>query len=105
MQFEQHTYWLPSHWASYLINGDSSSFSLYDDGDDQIETIDQFIEDLGFGDPVDVSDESNFMTYHDARDYGVLAGDCLVYTFLERIEEPDEQHPSLSAQERNPNLR
>ena len=105
MQFKEHIYWLPAHWASYLINCDDSSFSLYDDGDEQLETIDQIIEDIGHGRPVEVSDESSFMKYHDAHDYGVLAVDCLLYTFLELIEEPDEPHPSLSAQERNPNLR
>lgn len=84
MQFTEHLYCLPSHWASYLINGDASSFSLYDDGDEQLETIDRIIADIGHGDPVAVSDESCFITYHDAHDYGVLACDCLEYTFIEK---------------------
>ena len=33
--------------------------------------------------PVDVTDEPGFMTYHDARLYGVLACDCSTYTFIE----------------------
>ena len=79
---ESITYELPSHWASYLINGDASSFDLWDDGDKELEIIDRLLTDIGLGSPVDVSEESEFMTYHDARLYGILAGDCSTYTFL-----------------------
>ena len=74
---------LPTHWASYLLNGDATSFSLNDDGGDaEIALIDQVLDDLGFGSPVSCSNESDFVKYHDAHYYGVLAGDCLTYYFL-----------------------
>lgn len=79
---ESITYQLPSHWASYLINGDASSFDLWDDGDKELAIIDRLLADVGLGGPVDVSEDSDFVTYHDARPYGVLAGDCSTYTFL-----------------------
>lgn len=76
-------YMLPAHWASYLINGDSSSFSLdEDEGEKELAVIDQIIKDIDAGGPVSCSDEPVFMTYHDARPYGILATDCLLYTFL-----------------------
>lgn len=80
--FEPITYQLPSHWASYLINGDASSFDLWDDGEAELAIIDRLIDEIGLGGPVDVSEESDFMTYHDARSYGVLASSCSTYTFL-----------------------
>ena len=79
---ESITYQLPSQWASYLINGDASSFDLWEDGDKELAIIDRLLADIGLGDPVDVSEDCDFMTYHDARPYGVLASDCSTYTFL-----------------------
>ena len=76
------TYTLPEHWASYLINGDSSSFSLYDDGDEELALIDRVISDIDCGTPVSCSEESFFLTYHDVHLYGVKASDCLEYKFL-----------------------
>jgi len=72
---------LPTHWASYLINGDASSFSLYDDGDDEIARIDALINDCG-GYCIDVSEESEFRhASYDAP--GELANDYATYTFIE----------------------
>ena len=76
------TYKLPSHWASYLFNGDPTSFSLYDDGDEELDLIDRIISDIDCGSPVDCSEESEFLEYHDVHQYGVKASDCLTYTFL-----------------------
>ena len=77
------SYMLPAHWASYLINGDASSFSLdEDEGEAELAVIDRIIENIDAGSPVDCSEESIFMTYHDARPYGILSTDCLLYTFL-----------------------
>jgi hypothetical protein len=77
------SYMLPAHWASYLINGDASSFSLdEDESEAELTVIDKIIENIDAGSPVDCSEESTFMTYHDARPYGILAADCLLYTFL-----------------------
>lgn len=72
------TYTLPAHWASYLINGDASSFSLDDDGGDaEIKLIDDWLKDVG---PcLGCSDETEFRRYHDAP--GVLACDCLEFIF------------------------
>ena len=87
MKFTQHHYDLPESWASYLINGDPTSFSLNDDGGDaEIATIDRLLDDVGLGGPVSCSDQPEFLKYHDAHAYGVLAADCLTFTFLERIE-------------------
>ena len=80
--FEPITYQLPSHWASYLINGDATCFDAWDDGKAEQAIIDRLIADIDLGGPVDVSEDSDFMTYHDARSYGVLASDCSTYTFL-----------------------
>ena len=103
IRFIQHEFDLPADWASYLINGDASSFDLYEDGDEQIATIDKFIEDTGLGDPCSVSEDTFFLKYHDAQNYGVLAATCATYTFLEEVDElqPD---PSLTAAERNPSM-
>jgi len=76
-------YMLPAHWASYLINGDATSFSLNDDGGDaEIAVIDEIIANIDAGSPIDCSDETIFMEYHHARPYGVKATDCLIFTFL-----------------------
>ena len=85
MTFETEDYMLPAHWASYLINGDATSFSLNDDGGDaELAVINTIIENIDAGDPVSCSDEPVFMKYHDARPYGVLASDCLMFTFLRK---------------------
>tara|TARA_R100000081_G_C4801139_1_gene164262 strand:- start:535 stop:795 length:261 start_codon:yes stop_codon:yes gene_type:complete len=86
MKFKEHHYDLPACWASYLINGDASFFSLNDDeGDSEIDTIDRLLDDVGLGGPVSCSDEPEFRKYHDAHSYGVLAAHCLMFTFLERV--------------------
>ena len=83
MNFETHSYQLPSDWASYLMNGDPSGFALSDDGGDaEIQLIDDVLADIGLGGPVSCSDESEFLKYHDAQPWGVLAADCLTFTFL-----------------------
>ena len=82
MTLESITYQLPSHWAGYLINGDATCFDAWDDGEVEQVIIDELIADIDLGGPVDVSEDSDFMTYHDARPYGVGASDCSLYTFL-----------------------
>ena len=74
MAFE--TYTLPSHWASYLVNSDPTGLE-----DDEQETVDRFVDCERLGHCVDVSEETAFVHYHDARLYGVLPGDCADYTF------------------------
>lgn len=86
MTLKAEDFMLPAHWASYLINGDASSFSLDDDeGKAELQVINQIIENIDAGDPVSCSDEPVFMKYHDARPYGILAADCLMFTFLREI--------------------
>lgn len=97
-QFISQEFELPTHWASYLINGDEDSVTLHD-----INIIDAFINETGLGSPVSVGEETFFLKYHDAVDYTTLATNCSVYTFLERVD--DMQHePSLSAADRNPSM-
>lgn len=72
---------LPAHWASYLINADDSSFSLFSDGDEELELIDRLCKEEGFGHCLGCTEEAEFTLWHDATRYGVLAGDCLTYTF------------------------
>lgn len=77
---------LPAHWASYLINGEASSFSLEADGDEELELIDRLCKEEGFGHCLDCTEEAEFRWTHDATAYGVLAGNCLTYTFEMREE-------------------
>ena len=69
----------PLHWASYLINGDPSSFALYDDGDEEIARIDAWA--AKYGVCVDVIDKG-FMHYNDA---GELSGDTGLYIFHDHL--------------------
>ena len=71
------TFQLPAYWASALINLD---YTGLDDADEQ--ALDQWIFHNAFGKcAVAVSEETQFLKYHDAIDQGVLACDCLEYTF------------------------
>jgi len=103
VQFIEHHHVLPESWASYLMNGDVTSFDNFQERDKELDIIDQYIEDLGLGDPVYCTDEPVFMKYHDAQNYGILASQCIWYTFLEQVDDlsPD---PSLSAADRNPSM-
>lgn len=67
---------LPAHWASALINGD---YTGTDDTEDEV--IDEITR--LFGACVDASDCPEFCRFHDASSHGVLAGDCLTFTFIE----------------------
>ena len=74
------TYKLPAQWASALINGDWSG--LKEREEEQLTAV---IAGEGLPDPLDVSDEPEFLKYHDAQPYGVLACDCSTFVF------PDDQ--------------
>lgn len=73
------TFLLPSHWASYLINGDASSFSLDDDGDEQIAAIDTWMRQNHLGFCIDCA-EAGFCWRNDGPD-GHLGADCMEFTF------------------------
>lgn len=75
---ETFTYTLPTHWAPALINDDWTGLDEHDE-----EALMRLMANEALPSPVDVLDEPGFMTYHDARPYGVLACDCSTYTFIE----------------------
>lgn len=65
----------PSHWASYLINGDASGL----DSDD-IADADAF--QAQYGTPIDCAD-AGFIHAHDAYHICPFGSDCQTYTFWE----------------------
>lgn len=67
---------LPAFWASALINADLSGFS-----DEEESQLNQVLENYLPGYCVACSEESEFRWRHDATSVGVLACDCLTYTF------------------------
>jgi len=69
------TYILPSHWAPYLINGDSSNLT-----DEEEEEIDNWLKNEGLSFPLSCEDYG-FKHQHDASYLGVLACDCQEYIF------------------------
>lgn len=73
-----HTYTLPTHWASAFINDDWSGIT----DDLEEEAMMQFLanEVRGYY-CTGVSEDSSFVKYHDAADYGVLASDCSEFIF------------------------
>jgi hypothetical protein len=71
------TYILPAHWTVALINGDSTGNS--DEDDNQID--EWFAQHPHLGCCLDVSSDSDFRHYHDARHIGVLPCDCAEFTF------------------------
>lgn len=76
MKIETITYSLPEHWASALINDDATGLSE----SEHCELLD-WLEYYKPGFCVNVSDSHFFTENHDARDFGVLACDCLEFTF------------------------
>ena len=78
---ETTTYTLPTHWAVVFFNDDWSGID-----EEEEERILNFIAGENFPDPIGIvgddaehGPESSFVTYHDARPYGVLACDCFDY--------------------------
>lgn len=75
-------YILPARWASYLVNGDASSFSLWDDG--ELAFIDEKLAELaalGHRFTGEVSEDS-FLHHPEISLEGLLE-DCLEYVFTE----------------------
>ena len=76
MTFE--TFVLPSHWASPFINDDWTGI----EDDLEEEAMMTFLANEVTGKfCVSVSEESEFVKYHDAADLGVLPADCSTFTF------------------------
>lgn len=72
---------LPAHWAVALINGDESGME-----DEEIAQLNEFVDDMvrtyGSCHCVDVSEDTQFMRWHDAVEYGIPAGDVAEFTFF-----------------------
>jgi len=83
---------LPDFWGSSLVNNDYSGLELDDESKLNL-FIEHWQDDLDFS-VIDVpSDEnacieSHFMTYHDAKQFGVLACDCWEYKILIKPNSP-----------------
>ena len=73
------TYTLPTAFASVLINDDWTGCSEEDE--EIITTI--LANELNSVHCVDVSEETFFCKYHDAKPYGWLADDCSEFFFIE----------------------
>lgn len=70
------TYTLPEHWACALINDDATGLS-----DAEHKELNDWLQDYKPGFCIGVSDAPEFRHRHDASDAGVLACDCLEFTF------------------------
>jgi hypothetical protein len=77
-KFEAKTLDVPKHWLSAIVNNDETSFDYYNDKRDYIR-YEAFCDgELSDGWHVSsYDDEGDFMTYHDAQPYGVLACDAV----------------------------
>lgn len=75
MKFVEYT--LPAHWASALINSDTSGMT-----DEEEQELNEWLEDEKPGYCVGCSDESFFTWRNDATQLG---GECLTYTFQEVV--------------------
>lgn len=82
MTITVHEYTAPSHWASYLINGDASGMDARDQ-----RACDQWADTLpGMVVSCTGEDDDNhpgFMRWHDAASWAPYAADCSTYTVLE----------------------
>lgn len=80
-KIKTYTLMLPVDWASPLINGDESGME-----DEDCEALNAFVDDMvrtyGSCHCVDVSEDTQFMRWHDAAAYGVLACDVAEFTFF-----------------------
>ncbi len=71
----------PSSWASYLVNGDASSFDLDpDEGTAEKAKADAFAAYMGG--PIVSCEDAGFCWAHDASRFGVKGADCQTYTAL-----------------------
>ena len=76
MTIEMDKWDLPTSWASYLVNGDSSSLT-----EDEVSAIDCWVQEYASGKScVSVGEEYSFCKYHDGDEFWA-ADDCAVYLF------------------------
>ena len=80
-KIKTYTLMLPTHWASPLINGDESGLE-----EEDCAALEEFVDDMvrtyGSCHCVDVSEDTQFMRWHDAAQYGIPAGDVAEFTFF-----------------------
>jgi hypothetical protein len=74
------TFELPAFWAVALFNDDTSHFDDVDQAQFNAFT-DDMVERYGKCWVVDMDEDASFNSYHDATRFGVLACDCVTYTF------------------------
>ena len=72
---------LPDFWATALFYDDTSGFE-YEDEKAFHDFCHWAVETYGTSEPVDMEEDGNFMTYHDAKQFGVLACNVHRYTFI-----------------------
>ena len=72
---------LPDFWATALFYDDTSGFE-YEDEKAFHDFCHWAVENYGTSEPVDMEEDGNFMTYHDAKQFGVLACNVHRYTFI-----------------------
>jgi hypothetical protein len=76
-RFKIEKFTAPSHWASYLINGDASGMEA-----DEKSACDRWLARINMGGPVDCEDAGFKGHYHDAWYETPLGADCQTYTFM-----------------------
>lgn len=80
-EMETITLELPDFWATALFYGDTSGFE--DEDKIQFQKFCNWaLKNYGTAEPIDVEQEGGFTTYHDARQFGVLACNVHQYTFI-----------------------
>ena len=81
MKIKTYTLMLPTHWACALTYGEDDSFS-----EEEQAQLNEFVDDMvrtyGSCHCVDVSEDTQFMRWHDAAQYGTLACEVAEFTFF-----------------------
>jgi hypothetical protein len=71
---------IPTPFISALINSDTSGLS--DEDEAALDAmIDFYLKDNQCFHAIDTRDDCGFLTYHDMREFGVLASDCETVVF------------------------
>lgn len=74
---ETETYVLPEFWAVAFFNGDESAFN-----EEDLRAFEAWLDDHShLSGPVAMENQGDFLRYHDAQPYGVLACECAEYIF------------------------
>jgi len=79
MKLKFESYSIPAFYVGYLFNDDYDDLTA-----SEHDAINLFMEDNNLLDAVECADEPYFESFHDLRNYGILASDCLDITFQKR---------------------